>query len=99
MQKAALEALATFCGKHPNVVAGTTTKVIHVPVQHTVSCVEREACLPAQGNYHYSLDLITSVRFSEAMMTPIDGWWEKVYSIDTKCIGIELKKWITPLKH
>jgi hypothetical protein len=25
--------------------------------------------------------------------TPTDGWWEKVYSTDTKYIGTELKKW------
>jgi hypothetical protein len=31
MQKAALEALTTFCGKHPDMVASTTTKVIPVP--------------------------------------------------------------------
>jgi hypothetical protein len=32
-------------------------------------------------------------------MTLTDGWWEKVYSIDTKSIGTELKKWRTPLKR
>jgi hypothetical protein len=30
VQKAALEALTTFCGKHPDVVAGTAAKVISV---------------------------------------------------------------------
>jgi hypothetical protein len=67
VQKAALEALTTFCGKHPDEVAGSATRVIPVPERHTVPCVEREAFLPAQGNSHYSPDLVTSVRFSEAM--------------------------------
>jgi hypothetical protein len=55
VQKAALEALTTFCGKHPD------------EERQTVPCVEREAFLPAQGNSHYSPDLVTSVRFFEAM--------------------------------
>jgi hypothetical protein len=67
VQKAALEALTTFCGKHPDEVASSAAKVIPVPKQHTVPCVECEAFLPAQGNSHYSPDLVTSVRFSEAM--------------------------------
>jgi hypothetical protein len=67
VQKAALEALTTFCGKHPDEVAGTAAKVILVPERHTVPCVEREAFLPTQGDSHYSPDLVTSVRFSEAM--------------------------------
>jgi hypothetical protein len=67
VQKAALEALTTFCGKHPNEVADIAARMILVPKRHTVPCVEREAVLPAQGNSHYSPDLVTSVRFSEAM--------------------------------
>jgi hypothetical protein len=67
MQKAALEALTAFCGKHPNEVAGSAARVIPVPERHTIPCVEREAFLPVQGNSHYSPDLVTSVRFSEAM--------------------------------
>jgi hypothetical protein len=67
MQKAALEELTTFCGKHPNEVADTATRVIPVPERHTVPCVEREAFLQAHDNSHYSPDLITSVRFSKAI--------------------------------
>jgi hypothetical protein len=67
MQKAALEALTTFCGKHPDEVAGSAAKVIPIPERHTVPCVEREAFLPAQGIPLYSPDLVTSVRFSDAM--------------------------------
>jgi hypothetical protein len=67
MQKATLEVLTTFCGKHPDEVAGSTAKVIPVLERHTVPCVEREAFLPTQGNSRYNPDLVTSVRFSEAM--------------------------------
>jgi hypothetical protein len=67
VQKAALEALTTFCGKQLDEVAGSAAKVIPVPERHTVPWVEHEAFLPTQGNSHYSPDLVTSVRFSEAM--------------------------------
>jgi hypothetical protein len=67
VQKAALEALTNFCGEHPDEVAGSTAKVIPIPERHTVPCDVREAFLAAQGNSHYSPDLVTSVRFSEAM--------------------------------
>jgi hypothetical protein len=67
VQKAALEALTTFCGKHPVEIAGSAAKVIPVPERHTVPGGKCEAILPAQSNPHYSLDLVTSVRFSEAM--------------------------------
>jgi hypothetical protein len=67
MQKAALEALTTFCGKHPDVVADTAAKVIPIPVRHAGSRVEREAFLSALDHSHYSPELVTSVCFSEAM--------------------------------
>jgi hypothetical protein len=67
VQKAALEALTTFFGKHPDEVADSAAKVIPVPERHTIPCVEHEAFLPAQGHPHYSPNLVTSVRFSEAM--------------------------------
>jgi hypothetical protein len=67
VQKAALEELTTFCGKHPDEVADSAAKVIPVPKRHTVSGVEREAFAPAQGHSHYNPELVTSVRFSEAM--------------------------------
>jgi hypothetical protein len=63
MQKAALDALTTFCGKHLDVVAGTAIKVIPVPERHARPQVEREAFLLAQDNSHYSRELVTSVRF------------------------------------
>jgi hypothetical protein len=67
VQKAALEALTTFCGKHPDEIADSAANVIPVLERHTVPWVEHEAFLPTQGNSHYSLDLVTSFRFSEAM--------------------------------
>jgi hypothetical protein len=67
VQKAALEALTTFCGKHPDEVAGSAAKVIPVPKRHTIPWVGHEAFLPTQGSSHYSPDLVTSVHFSEAM--------------------------------
>jgi hypothetical protein len=67
LQKAALEALTTFCGKHPAEVAGSAAKEIPVPERHTVPGVEREPILPAWSNSHYNPDLVTSDRFSEAM--------------------------------
>jgi hypothetical protein len=67
VQQAAFEALTTFCGKHPDEIADSAAKVIPIPERHTVHGVEREAILPAQSNSHYDLDLVTSVRFSEAM--------------------------------
>jgi hypothetical protein len=67
VQKAALEALTTFCGKHPAEIAHSAAKVIPVPERHIALGGERETILPAQSNSHYSPDLVTSVRFSEAM--------------------------------
>jgi hypothetical protein len=67
VQKAALEALTTFCGKHPDEVAGSASKVIPVTERHTVLCVECDAFFSAQGSPHYSPDLVTAVLFSEAM--------------------------------
>jgi hypothetical protein len=66
-QKAALEGLTTFCGKHPYEIANFAAKVILVPERHIVPGGECETILPAQSNSHYSPDLVTSVRFSEAM--------------------------------
>jgi hypothetical protein len=67
VQKAALEALTTFCGKHPAEIANSTAKVIPVPERHIAPGGERETILPVQSNSHYNTNLVTSVRFSEAM--------------------------------
>jgi hypothetical protein len=67
VQKAALEALTTFCGKHPAEIVNFAAKVIPVPERHIAPGGERETILPAQSDPHYSPDLVTSVRFSEAM--------------------------------
>jgi hypothetical protein len=67
VQKAALEALTTFCGKHPTEIVNSTAKVIPVPERHSAPGGERETILPAQSNSRYSPDLVTSVRFLEAL--------------------------------
>jgi hypothetical protein len=66
VQKAALEALTTFCEKHAELVASTTAKVFPLPKQHSGHGIECEAFLSAQSNHH-SPELDTSVRFSKAM--------------------------------
>jgi hypothetical protein len=66
-QKTTLVALTTFCGKHGDLVASTAAKVIPLLKQHSGQWIEREAFLSAQGNLHYSPELVTSVRFSKAM--------------------------------
>jgi hypothetical protein len=68
MQKAALEALTTFCEKHADLVSSATAKVIPLPKQHSGQGIEREVSLFAQGNHHYSPELDTSVHFSKAML-------------------------------
>jgi hypothetical protein len=45
VQKASLEALTTLCGKHPDMVASTASKVIPVPERHAGPRVERDAFL------------------------------------------------------
>jgi hypothetical protein len=99
MQKAALQALTTLCGKHPDSVAGTTAKVIPLPERHTGPWIEREAFLSAQGNSHYSTDLVTSICFSKSMMDTyklmVGG---SAFYIDARCIGNELKMWKVPPK-
>jgi hypothetical protein len=67
VQKAALEALTTFCEKHTDLVASAAAKVIPLPKQHSGHGIECEAFLSAQGNPHYSPELVTSVCFSKAM--------------------------------
>jgi hypothetical protein len=67
VQKASLEALTTFCGKHSDEVADSAAKVIPVPEKHVGPRVKREAFLPAQGNSQYSPELVTSVHFSKSM--------------------------------
>jgi hypothetical protein len=92
VQKAALEALTTFCGKHPDEIANSAAKVIPVPERHTAPGVECEAILPAQSNSHYNLDLVTSVRFSEAMYDTYRRMVGESVFYDTKSIDTKLKK-------
>jgi hypothetical protein len=66
VQKAAFEALTTFCEKHTNLVASTAARVIPLPKQHSGHGIEREAFISAQDSHH-SRELVTSIRFSKAM--------------------------------
>jgi hypothetical protein len=66
VQKAALEALTTFCEKHADLVASTAAKVIPIPKQHSGHGIEHEAFLFAQDNHH-SPKLVTSVHFFKGM--------------------------------
>jgi hypothetical protein len=61
MQKAALEALTTFCEKHADLVASTAAKVISLPKQHSGHGIEHEAFVSNQDNHH-SPELVTLVR-------------------------------------
>jgi hypothetical protein len=67
MQKAALEALTTFVESTLAEIVNSAAKVIPVPERHIAPGGERETILPARSDSHYSPDLVTSVRFSEAM--------------------------------
>jgi hypothetical protein len=67
VQKAALEALTTFCEKHADLVASTAAKVIPLPKPYSRHGIEHEAFLSAQGNPPYSPELVTSICFSKAM--------------------------------
>jgi hypothetical protein len=67
VQKAALEALTTFCEKHADLVASTAAKVIPLPEQYSGHGIEREAFLSARGNPHHNPELVTSVCFSKAV--------------------------------
>jgi hypothetical protein len=66
VQKAALEALTTFCEKHSNLVTSNAAKVIPLPEQYSGHGIKREDFLSAQDNHH-SPELVTSIRFSKAM--------------------------------
>jgi hypothetical protein len=47
VQKAALEALTTFCEKHPAEIVNSAAKVIPVLERHIAPGGERETTLPA----------------------------------------------------
>jgi hypothetical protein len=98
MQKAALEALTTLCGKHPAVVADTAAKVI--PVSNTLYLVSNTKLFSQlRATPSTVRSLSPQFIFWKPCTTPTNGWWEKVCSIDTKSISTELKKWRTPLKR
>jgi hypothetical protein len=89
IQKAALEALATFCKKHADLVASTAAKVIPLPKKHSEHGIGREAFRSAQDNHH-SLELVTSIRFSKAMYDTYQVMVGETCSINTKFIDDKL---------
>jgi hypothetical protein len=60
VQKAALEALTIFCGRHPDAVASTAAKVIPVLERHTCwRCIlVHQTCL-----LHFGLDFLMELTF------------------------------------
>jgi hypothetical protein len=95
VQKATLEVLTTFCGKHPDVVASTAAEwflYLSDTLDHGSN-----AKLLSQLRATLTIVLIFSPQFVSLRpcLPPIDWWWEKVHSIDAKSTSIELKKWRT----
>jgi hypothetical protein len=99
VQKAALGALTTFCGKHPAEIANSAAKVISVPERHIVPGGEWKLSFQPRATLTIALILSPQFAFQKPCTTPTDEWWEKVYSIDTKSIGTELKKQSVQLKR
>jgi hypothetical protein len=98
VQKAALEALTTFCRKHPAEIANSAAKLIPVPERHIAPGGERETILPARATLTIALILSPQFASQKPCTTPTNGWWEKAYSIDTKSTDTKLRKWSVQLK-
>jgi hypothetical protein len=72
--------------------------VIPVPEWHT-HVSNAKLFFQLRATLIIALILSPQFAFQKPCLTLTDRWWEKVYSIDTKSIGTELKKWRTPLKR
>jgi hypothetical protein len=99
VQKAALEALTTFYGKHPAEIANSAAKVIPVPERHIVPVANKKLSFHPRATLTITQILSPQFAFQKPCTTPTDEWWEKVYSIDTKSIYTKLKKWSVQLKR
>jgi hypothetical protein len=99
VQKAALEALTTFCGKHPAEIVNSAAKVILVPERHIAPMVNEKLSFQPRATLTIALILSPQSASQKPCTTPINGWWEKAYSIDTKSIDTKLKKWSVQLKR
>jgi hypothetical protein len=99
VQKAALEALTTFCGKHPVEIAGSAAIVIPVPERHIVPGANVKLSFQLKATLIITQISSPQSAFRKLCTTHTEGWWEKVYSVDTKSIGIELKKPSVRLKR
>jgi hypothetical protein len=71
MQKAALEALTTFCEKHADLVASTVAKVIPLPKQHPGHGIERELFFPLKAILPIVLNLSPRSVSPKLCLTPI----------------------------
>jgi hypothetical protein len=85
MQKAALEALTTFCGKHPTEIA-SAAKVIPVPERHIAPGVNEKLSFQSRATLTIVLTLSPQSASQKLCTTPICEWWEKAYSMDIKSI-------------
>jgi hypothetical protein len=92
VQKAALEALTTFCGKHPAEIANSAAKVIPVPERHVAPVVNEKLSFQSRATLTIVLILSLQSASQKPCTTPICEWWEKAYSIDTKSIDTKLRK-------
>jgi hypothetical protein len=99
VQKAALEALTTFCGKHPAEIVNSAAKVIPVPERHVHRVANVKLSFQPRATLTTALILSPQIAFQKPCTTPTDEWWEKVYSIDTKSIDTKLRKWSVQLKR
>jgi hypothetical protein len=91
VQKATLEALTTFCGKHPVETANSAAKVIPVP--------ERHIAPQPRTTITIVLTLSPQSAFRKPCTTPTNEWWEKAYSIDIRSIDTKLRRWSVQLKR
>jgi hypothetical protein len=71
VQKAALEALITFCEKHADLVASSTAKVIPLPKQHSGHGIEREVFSPLRAILTIVLNLSPQSVSPKPCTTPI----------------------------
>jgi hypothetical protein len=87
------------CGKHPAEIVNSVAKVIPVPERHIAPGGEWETILPAQSNSHYSPDLVSSVRFSEAMYDAYRRMVGESVFYRHQVHRYKVKKWSVQLKH
>jgi hypothetical protein len=86
VQKAALEALTTFCEKHADLVTGTAAKVIPLPKPHSGRMPNAKLLSPLRVIFTIVLNLTPQFVSPRLCWTSINQWLEKACSIGTKFI-------------